>query len=86
MDASIGKYKLRIEDTQLVITHEVGISFDLTSEEALGIWSFINMYRQSLEKKLITIYRHPPKEDERNTDALLQSVTLPQQQESVQEN
>jgi hypothetical protein len=85
MDASIGKYKLRMEDAQLIITHEAGISFDLTSEEALGIWSFINIYRQSLEKELITIYSKPSKEGERDTDACLQSVTLPPQKESVQE-
>lgn len=53
MDASIGKYQLRMEDAQLIITHKVGISFDFTIEEALGICSFITMYRQSLENELI---------------------------------
>ncbi|HEY7418247.1 MAG TPA: hypothetical protein VH593_23910 [Ktedonobacteraceae bacterium] len=86
MDASIGKYTLRVQDSQLIITHEAGISFDLTSQEALGIWSFINMYRSSLEKELATIYRQPSKEEERNTDAYLQSIMFPQEKEPAREH
>ena len=52
MDTNIGKYQLRMEGTQLIITHKVGISFDFTIEEALGICSFLNMYRQLLENDL----------------------------------
>ncbi len=48
MDAIIGRYRVHIEGTQLILTHEVGISFDLTPDETLGLRDFINVYRQAL--------------------------------------
>jgi hypothetical protein len=48
MDAIIGRYKIRMEETGLVITHPAGISFDLTLDETLGLMDFINIYRQTL--------------------------------------
>jgi hypothetical protein len=72
MDAIIGKYRVRIEDSHLILTHSAGISFDLTHEEALGLWSFINVYRQSIEQK-------------RDTETRLASVVLPHEMQSVEE-
>jgi len=48
VDVIIGRYRVRIEGNQLILTHEVGISFDLTPDEALGLRDFINVYRQAL--------------------------------------
>ena len=48
MDAIIGRYKVRVEGSELVLTHRLGISFDLTTNEALGLCDFINLYRQAL--------------------------------------
>ncbi len=41
MDAIIGKYRARIEETGLVLIHPTGISFDLTLDEALGLMELI---------------------------------------------
>ncbi len=48
MDAIIGRYKARIGETGLILEHEAGISFEFTLEETLGLWDFINAYRQTL--------------------------------------
>lgn len=48
MDAIVGRYRVRIEKTGLVLTHPTGISFDLTAEEALGLQDFIAVYRKTL--------------------------------------
>ncbi len=48
MDAIIGRYKARIGETGLILKHEAGISFEFTLEEILGLWDFINAYRQTL--------------------------------------
>jgi hypothetical protein len=48
MDAIIGRFKVRIEETGLILKHEVGVSFDLTIEETLGLFNFINAYRGTL--------------------------------------
>lgn len=48
MDAAIGRYKAHIEGTDLILTHELGISFDLTVDETLALFDFINVYRQTL--------------------------------------
>ena len=37
-----------MENTGLVLKHAAGISFDLTVEETLGLFDFINAYRQTL--------------------------------------
>lgn len=72
MDARIGKYRVRMEDTRLILTHAAGISFDLTHEEALGLWQFISVYRQAIEQ-------------ERDTDTHLQSIVLQLQERQVEE-
>ena len=48
MDTLIGKYRVRLEETILVITHPAGISFDLTFDEALGLMDYIKINRQTL--------------------------------------
>jgi hypothetical protein len=48
MDAIIGCYRARMEETGLILRHASGINFDLTPEEALGLLDFINAYRQTL--------------------------------------
>jgi hypothetical protein len=48
MDAIIGRYRMSMEETGLVLKHQAGISFDLTVEETLGLRDFINLYHQTL--------------------------------------
>ena len=48
MDAIIGRYKVRIEDSGIVLTHPSGISFEITAEEALDLHDFLKVYRQTL--------------------------------------
>jgi hypothetical protein len=48
MDAIIGRYRVRMEESGLIIRHASGISFDLTIDETLGLLDFINAYRQTL--------------------------------------
>lgn len=48
MDALIGRYRLKLEETGLVLKHPTGISFDLTVEETLGLRSFVNLHYQAL--------------------------------------
>ena len=48
MDAIIGRYKVRMEDSRLILTHPSGISFDITADEALNLQDFLKVYRQAL--------------------------------------
>jgi hypothetical protein len=48
MDAIIGRYKVRMEETGLVLKHPSGISFDFLSNEVLALWNFIDFYREQL--------------------------------------
>ena len=48
MDAIIGRYRVNIEETGIVLKHQSGICFDLGPDEALGILDFIKAYRQTL--------------------------------------
>ena len=48
MDAIVGRYRARMEETGLILRHASGINFDLTPEETLGLLDFINAYRQTL--------------------------------------
>lgn len=49
MDAIIGKYRMHMEETGLILKHTSGISFDLTPEESLGLLDFLSAYRQTLQ-------------------------------------
>jgi hypothetical protein len=48
MDAIIGRYKVRIEETGLILKHPSGISFDFLPNEVLALWNFIDFYREQL--------------------------------------
>lgn len=48
MDAIIGRYRARMEETGLILRHTTGISFELTVDETLGLLNFISVYRQAL--------------------------------------
>ena len=48
MDAIIGRYRVRMEDTGLILRHMSGINFDLTPTEALGLLNFLSAYRENL--------------------------------------
>ena len=48
MDAIIGRYRVHIEETGIVIKHQSGICFDLMPDEALGILDFIKAYKHTL--------------------------------------
>jgi hypothetical protein len=47
MDAIIGKYRARIEETGLILTHPTRISFDLTLDEAKGLMELIKVYQDA---------------------------------------
>jgi hypothetical protein len=48
MDAIIGRYRVHMEDTGLVLRHMSGINFDMTPDEALGLLNFLSAYRENL--------------------------------------
>ncbi len=48
MDAIIGRYKVGLKETGLILKHETGIAFELTIEETLGFFSFLNAYHGTL--------------------------------------
>jgi hypothetical protein len=48
MDAMIGRYKVRMEEAGLVLTHPSGISFDMKVDEALDLLDFLKVYRRTL--------------------------------------
>jgi len=48
VDAIIGRYRLRMEDTGLILRHISGITFDMTPDEALGLLNFLSAYRENL--------------------------------------
>ena len=72
MDAIIGRYRARMEDTGLVLKHASGINFDLTLGETLGLLEFINAYRHTL---LIL------SEQERETDPQLERIVLAKEED-----
>ena len=66
MDAIVGRYRARMEETGLILRHASGINFDLTPEETLGLLDFINAYRQTL----LTL------QQDRDTDPELERVVI----------
>jgi hypothetical protein len=48
MDAIVGRYRARMEESGLILRHASGINFDLTPEETLGLFDFITAYRPTL--------------------------------------
>lgn len=50
MDAMIGRYQVRLDDSGLLcLQHPTGITFDVTAEEALELLDFLSVYRQTLQ-------------------------------------
>jgi hypothetical protein len=75
MDAIIGRYRARMEESGLVLRHASGINFDLTPEETLGLLDFINAYRQTL--LFLQEHRHDMlSEQERDTDPEIKRIIL----------
>ena len=50
IDAIIGRYRVRVEEAGMILTHQSGISFDLTADEALHLYEFIGVYRKTLQE------------------------------------
>ena len=48
MDAIIGKYRVRMEETGLILTHPTRLSFDLTLDEVVRLTEFINVYKDAI--------------------------------------
>jgi hypothetical protein len=71
MDAIIGKYRIHMEETGLIIKHSAGISFDLTPEESLGLLDFLSAYRQTLQAIRM----------EADTEPQLESITFDKDQD-----
>jgi hypothetical protein len=68
MDAIIGRYRVRMEESGLVLRHASGINFDMTVDEAIGLLDFLNAYRQTLLALQI--------DSERETDPYLERIIL----------
>lgn len=49
MDAIAGRYRVRMEESGMILTHPSGISFDLTADEALSLHEFIGIYLKTLQ-------------------------------------
>jgi hypothetical protein len=75
MDAIIGRYRARMEESGLVLRHASGINFDLTPDETLGLLDFINAYRQTL-LFLQERERDMLPERERDTDPEIRRIVL----------
>jgi hypothetical protein len=71
MDAIIGRYRARMEESGLILRHASGINFDLTPDETLGLLDFINAYRQTL----LTL-----QEQERDTDPHMARIVLSEEE------
>jgi len=71
MDAIIGKYRMHMEETGLILKHSSGISFDLTPEESLGLLDFLSAYRQTLQAI----------RDEVDTEPQLERITVDDDQD-----
>jgi hypothetical protein len=69
MDAIIGRYKVRMEDSGIILTHPSGISFEITPEEALNLHDLLKVYRQTL----LTSERFTP---ERETNPELERIVI----------
>lgn len=48
MDAIIGRYKALMDESGLILKHPTGISIDFRPNEVLGLWRFIDFYREQI--------------------------------------
>jgi hypothetical protein len=69
MDAIIGRYKVRMEETGLILRHATGLSFEFTVDETLGLLNFISVYRDTL----LTLQD----EQETDTEPRIERVFIP---------
>jgi hypothetical protein len=67
MDAIIGRYRARMEQSGLVLKHLAGINFDLTVDETLALFDLINAYRETL----LTL-----QQQERDTDPRMERIVI----------
>ena len=74
MDAIIGRYRVRMEEDGLVLGHVMGIKFDLTVDEAVGLMDFLNVYRQTLLAL--------QEDHERHTDPCMERVVVSKKDEN----
>lgn len=70
MDAIMGRYRARMEESGLVLRHSSGICFDLSIDETLAMLDFLNAYRETLLAL----------QQERETDPHLPSIVLDKDQ------
>ena len=47
MSAILGRYRVRVDEMGLVLTHPTHISFDLTPGEALQLLEFLKVYQET---------------------------------------
>jgi hypothetical protein len=73
MDAIIGRYRVRMEESGIVLGHASGINFDLTVDETVGLMEFLNAYRQTL-----SVLQH---DSERDTDPCMERVVVAKKDE-----
>jgi hypothetical protein len=52
MRAQIGKFKVQARKSGLLLRHNMGLGFELTPQEALGLLQFLKLYQQSLLEQL----------------------------------
>ncbi len=64
MEAIIGKYRVRMEESYLILTHDTRVSFDLTLNEALWLMEFIRLYQGATA----TAQRDSETDDEQEVD------------------
>lgn len=72
MDAIIGRYRARMEESGLILSHASGINFDMTPDETLGLLDFITAYRQTL----LILQEQERQEQERDTDPHMARIVL----------
>jgi hypothetical protein len=54
MRAQIGKFKVQVRKSGLLLWHSMGLGFELTPQEALGLLQFLQLYQQSLLEQSAT--------------------------------
>ncbi len=74
MDAIIGRYRVRMEESGIVLGHASGINFDLTIDETVGLLDFLNAYRQTLSVL--------QQDNERDTDPCMERIVITRKDEN----
>ncbi len=58
MDAVLGRYQVRVDESGLVLTHPSHISFGLTSNEALQLLDFLKVHQQTFKAMQLVAEAH----------------------------